>query len=277
MNAQDFDFVAQLVRGKSGLVLAPEKAYLVESRLSPLARREGLPSVEELIRVTRARRDPRMIEAIVDAMTTNETFFFRDKTPFDLLRDEIMPGLQARRTAGQRLRIWCAACSTGQEPYSIAMMADDNPNLFRAGSLEIVGTDISERVLEKAKAGLYSQFEVQRGLPIQMLMKNFDKDGDVWKVKDALRARIQFRAHNLLESMVGLGKFDVVFCRNVLIYLDTPTRRDVLGRIAAQMAPDGYLVLGAAETVIGVTDAFQPAKGRRGLYVRPGSAAAEAA
>lgn len=269
MNAADFEFVAHLVRQRSGLVLTPEKTYLVESRLAPLARRDGLASIEDLLRVVRQRRDERMLEAIVDAMTTNETFFFRDKTPFDLLRETILPQLSVRRAGAGRLRILCAAASTGQEPYSIAMMLDQQPTLTMGQPVEIVATDISDRVLDKAKSGLYTQFEVQRGLPVQYLMKYFDKDGDIWRINDRMRSMVSFRRHNLLDDMRTLGRFDIVFCRNVLIYFDQPTKRAVLEKMAAQLAPDGFLVMGAAETVLGVTTAFEPAKDKRGLYVRP--------
>jgi chemotaxis protein methyltransferase CheR len=277
MNTTDFEFVAHLARQRSGLVLTPEKTYLVESRLAPLARREGLASTEDLVRHVRARRDERLVEAIIDAMTTNETFFFRDKTPFDLLKEAILPALAVRRGPSSRLRILCAAASTGQEPYSIAMLLDQNPGLTHGAQVEIIATDISDRVLEKAKAGIYSQFEVQRGLPIQMLMKYFDKDGETWRINDRLKSHIQFRRHNLLDDMRSFGKFDVVFCRNVLIYFDQPTKRAVLEKIAAQLAPDGFLVMGAAETVLGITTVFEPARDRRGLYVRSGQSQVAAA
>jgi chemotaxis protein methyltransferase CheR len=197
-------------------------------------------------------------------MTTNETFFFRDKTPFDTLKEAILPDLVAQRKP--RLRIWCAACSTGQEPYSIAMMLDENPNLVRGAKVEIVGTDISNRVLDKAKAGLYSQFEVQRGLPVQSLMKHFKQKDDVWQISDKMRASVKFKEHNLMDEPTAFGKFDVVFCRNVLIYFDPQTKAKVLKRISSVMNPGGSLLLGAAETVVGVTKDFEATKERRGLF-----------
>ncbi len=265
MNSQDFDFVAQLVRQRAGIVLTPDKTYLLESRLAPLARREGLSSIEDLIQVVRARRDERLIGQLLDVMTTNETFFFRDKTPFDHLREAILPTLGPQRR-GQRIRIWCAAASTGQEPYSIAMMADQNPMLAQGVPLEIIGTDISDRCLERAKQGLYTQFEVQRGLPIQLLMAHFTQQDDHWRLSERIRNQVTFRKHNLLEPATALGKFDVVMCRNVLIYFDAATKSAVLERIAAQMNPGGYLMLGAAETVVGLSTAFEAAPDRRGLY-----------
>lgn len=268
MTPQDFDFLAQLLRQRSGLVLTPDKSYLIESRLAPVARREGMNSVDDLIATIRARRDERIVWSIVDAMTTNETFFFRDKAPFDLLRDVVLPDLTSKRGGGGKLRVWCAAASTGQEPYSIAMTIDQAPQILKGAMVEIVGTDISPRVLEKAKSGLYSQFEVQRGLPIQLLMRYFDKIDESWRLKDSIRSTVQYRTQNLLEDFRGLGKFDVIFCRNVLIYFDGASKTNVLERLAQQLNDDGALILGAAETVMGITDAFRAASGHRGLYLR---------
>ncbi len=265
MNPTDFDYVTSELKKRSGIIIGRDKLYLLESRLSPLARTEGLSSIDELISVVRTRRDERLMAQIVDAMTTNETFFFRDKTPFEHLEKVVFPALTENRT-NSRIRILCAACSTGQEPYSIAMMLDQNPGLARGAQVDIVATDISDRVLEKAKAGLYSQFEVQRGLPIKMLMKYFKQQGDMWKITDDLRTRVAFRKLNLLDPLTGLGNFDVVLCRNVLIYFDTPTKRDILTRLSRQMADKSYLLLGAAETVVGVCDAFVANKETRGLY-----------
>lgn len=276
MKPGDFEFVAALVRERSGLVLTADKAYLVESRLAPLARKEGVADLTALIALMRSRRDERLFAAVTDAMTTNETFFFRDKTPFDILRDVALPEIIARKK-GQPIRIWCAAASTGQEPYSIAMLMDEAAPKLAGASVEIFGTDISERCLEKATAGVYTQFEVQRGLPIQMLLKHFEKKDDVWRIKDRIRSMVRYRKANLLEGFGAFGKFDIVFCRNVLIYFDPPTKKQVLDRIAQQTVDPGYLFLGAAETVMGLTDAFKAAPGQRGLYVRTGGAAGRAA
>lgn len=268
MNPNDFQFLADLSRTRSGLVLTPDKAYLVESRLGPLARAEGMNNVEELLQAVRTRRDERLIKAVSEAMLTNETFFFRDKTPFDILKEDILPPLIKARPAGHRLRIWCAASSTGQEPYSIAMMFDQNPRLLGGMSYEIVATDLAEKCLERAKQGTYSQFEVQRGLPIQMLMGYFEKNGDVWRINEKMRQSVRFQKQNLLEEFRALGRFDIIFCRNVLIYFDQPTKRNILERMAGQMPDDGALLLGAAETVIGLTEAFKPSPVKRGLYAR---------
>lgn len=272
MNQTDFDFVTSELKRRSGIVIGRDKMYLLESRLSPLARKEGLTSIEELITVVRTRRDERMMAQIVDAMTTNETFFFRDKTPFEHLENVVLPALSAARP-GHRIRILSAACSTGQEPYSIAMMLDQNPRLTAGASIEIVATDISDRVLEKARTGLYSQFEVQRGLPIRTLMTYFTQQGDMWKLNDTIRSQVNFRKLNLLDSLNGLGSFDIVLCRNVLIYFDMQTKRDILNRLSAQMNEKSFLLLGAAETVVGITDAFTANKENRGLYEKtPASA-----
>ena len=265
MNSQDFEFVSQLLRKRAGIVLTGDKMYLLESRLAPLARKEGLPSIDDLITVVRSRRDERLIAQVVDVMTTNETFFFRDKTPFDHLKDAIFPVLaQARR--GSRIRIWCAACSTGQEPYSIAMMLDQNPALTGGVPVEIVATDISDRCLERARQGLFTQFEVQRGLPIQMLMHYFTQQDDHWRISERLRQMVSFRKMNLIEPAYNLGQFDIVFCRNVLIYFDGPTKGAVLDRIASTMNPGGFLLMGAAESIVGISQAFDVMQDRRGLY-----------
>ena len=260
-------FLADVVRKRSGLVLGLDKSYLVESRLGPIARKEELPSVDALVHNARARPSEPLLWAITDALTTNETFFFRDKTPFEQFRADVLPALAARRGAGP-LRVWCAACSTGQEPYSLAMLMDEVGAGFPGVTLDICASDISERVLEKAQAGLYSQFEVQRGLPISHLIKHFDKADENWQVKARLRQMIRWRRFNLLDDMRPLGRFDVVFCRNVLIYFDTDTRKKVLEAIAGVMPEDGFLFLGASETVIGVSEAFTPVPDRRGLYAR---------
>ncbi len=265
MNSADFEFVADILKKRAGIIVGLDKMYLLESRLAPLARKEGLPSIDELVQVVRMRREERLITQLVDVMTTNETFFFRDKTPFEHLKEAVLPALAPARRGG-RIRIWCAASSTGQEPYSIAMMLDETPQLTGGVPVEIVATDISDRVLEKARSGLYSQFEVQRGLPIQMLMHHFTQQDENWRISERIRARVNFRKQNLIESFIGLGKFDVVFCRNVLIYFDQPTRTDILNRIAEQTLPGGFLMLGAAETVMGLTTAFDASHERRGLY-----------
>jgi len=267
---QDFDYLRKLLRERSGLVLAAEKQYLAESRLVPVARRHGLGSLGELIDRLRDKSPAALIAGVVEAMTNNETFFFRDKLPFDHFRDTMMPALIAARERDKRIRIWCTAASTGQEPYSLAMLLKGMSVLLAGYRVDIVATDLSSEVLEKGKAGTYTQFEVQRGLPVQLLVRFFEQSGESWQLAPELRGMVQFRSLNLLNDFSALSTFDVVFCRNVLIYFDQDTKVAVLNRIARQMPDDGYLVLGAAETVIGLTDAFKPLADKRGLYVPNG-------
>jgi chemotaxis protein methyltransferase CheR len=265
MTPLDYDFLRKLLKDRSGLVLSADKQYLVESRLTPLARKAGIASLAELVAKLRIPNE-RLIVDVVEAMTTNESFFYRDKIPFDHFKQAIVPGLMAARAKERRIRIWCAAASTGQEPYSLAMCLKEMKDKLTGWRVEILGTDLSMEVLEKAKAGVYSQFEVQRGLPIQMLVKNFTQVGDSWQIAPDIRAMVRYRPLNLLADFSSLGRFDIVFCRNVLIYFDQDTKTGVLNRIAKLLEPDGYLVLGAAETVVGLTDAFRPIVDKRGLY-----------
>ena len=265
MTPLDYDYLRKLLKDRSGLVLSTEKQYLVESRLTPLARKAGIASLGDLVAKLRGNNE-RLATDVVEAMTTNETFFYRDKIPFDHFRDTIMPGLLAARARERRLRIWCSAASTGQEPYSLAMCLKEMKDKLAGWRVEILGTDLSADVLEKAKAGVYSQFEVQRGLPIQMLVKHFSQVGDTWQISPEIRAMVQYRQLNLLSDFLHLGSFDVVFCRNVLIYFDQETKISVLNRIARLLDPEGFLVLGAAETVVGLTEAFKPLADKRGLY-----------
>jgi chemotaxis protein methyltransferase CheR len=260
----DYDFLRKLLKERSGLDLSADKQYLVESRLIPLARRAGLPGIAELVAKIRTGAAA-LTSEVVEAMTTNETFFFRDKIPFDHLREAILPALVQARASRRSLRIWCAASSTGQEPYSIAMCVKEFAGLS-GWRVEIVATDLSQEVLEKSKAGLYSQFEVQRGLPIQMLVKHFTQTGELWQLNADIRAMVQHRQLNLLQDFSHLGTFDVIFCRNVLIYFDQETKVSIFERMSRMLEPDGVLALGAAETVVGISDAFKPYPERRGLY-----------
>ena len=266
MNPDDFDFISQFFKSRSGLVLTRDKAYLLESRLMPVARKKGMKTLDELIAAIRMGRDQALLGEVTEAMTINESFFFRDIKPFDLFRDTVLPQLIESRATKRNIRIWCAACSSGQEPYSLAMILREASAQLAGWRIEIVGTDISGEMVAKARAGLYSQFEVQRGLPIQMLVKYFKKEGDLWQIDSALRAMVRFREFNLLDDMRGLGTFDVVYCRNVLIYFDNPTKGQVLKNIRGIMPDDGVLFLGGAETVLGISDDFKPIPNLRGLY-----------
>jgi chemotaxis protein methyltransferase CheR len=268
----DYDYLRKLLKEKSGLVLSADKQYLVESRLLPVARKAGLGSLSELVQKLKAG-DSRLMVEVVEAMTTNESFFFRDKIPFEHFTGTMLPALMAARANQKRLRIWCAAASTGQEPSSLAICLKAMKDKLAGWRIELTGTDLSGEVLEKAKAGIYSQFEVQRGLPIQLLVKYFVQNGDMWQISPEIRGMVQYKPLNLLADFSHLGTFDIVFCRNVLIYFDQETKIDVLNRVARMIEPDGFLVLGAAETVVGLTDAFKPLTDKRGLYVPNGAAA----
>ena len=276
MNPQDFEYLKDFLKTRSGIVLSADKLYLVESRLTPVARDLGMSGIDELIGALRKTADESLKTKITDAMTTNESFFFRDQTPFDNLRDHVLPSMVAARKAkGQnRIRIWSAACSSGQEPYTIAMMLLENKAKFGEMSFEILATDLSTEIVDKAKEGAYSQFEVQRGLPIQLLVKYFTQKDTSWQISDEIRKMIRFQTFNLLDSYGVLGKFDIIFCRNVLIYFDQDTKGAILGRMADISAPDASLFLGGAESVIGISSDYQPVSGVRGVYQLASSGAA---
>jgi len=266
----DYEFLRKLLKERSGLDLSPDKQYLVESRLVPLARKAGLAGITELAQKMKAGGAEALIAEVVEAMTTNETFFFRDKLPFDHLKDTMLPAVLQARAARRSLRIWCAASSTGQEPYSIAMCLKGLGPALAGWKVDIVATDLSQGVLEKSKAGIFSQFEVQRGLPIQLLVKHFTQIGDMWQLNADIRSMVQHRQLNLLQDFSHLGTFDIIFCRNVLIYFDQDTKAGIFERMSKLVESDGFLVLGAAESVVGISDAFKPYPERRGLY-RPNS------
>ena len=266
MTPLDYDYLRKCLKTRSGLVLSADKQYLVESRLLPVARKAKLGNLGDLVSALKAAPESALMTAVVEAMTTNESFFFRDKVPFDHFRSTIMPALLAARKTSRCIRIWCAAASTGQEPYSLAMSLKQMERELAGWRVDIVATDLSNEVLEKARNGLYSQFEVQRGLPIQLLIKHFTQIGDLWQIAPDIRAMVRYRQLNLLNDFTELGVFDVVFCRNVLIYFDLPTKIEVFDRLSRVMAGDGYLVLGAAETVVGLTDSFKTIPDKRSLY-----------
>ncbi len=266
MTPQDFQMMSGLVRERSGLVLNEDKAYLLESRLTPITRKNGMKTLEELVSNVKSTKNEALICEIVEAMTTNESLFFRDSKPFDQLKNLVFPQLLKSREATKRIRIWSAACSSGQEPYSIAMIIKEAGACFSNWKIEIVATDLSEEMLTKARSGVYSQFEVQRGLPISLLVKYFKQVGDKWEIDPALRSMVTYRPFNLLKDPKPLGQFDIVLCRNVLIYFDQETKGRVLNGISKLMPEDGSLYLGGAETVLGITDRFEPVAGQRGLY-----------
>ena len=266
MKPEDFQFICKMIKERSGLALSQDKLNLLESRLMPVARKKGMKGLEDLIAALRTNREEELAREVTEAMTTNESFFFRDIKPFELFRTNVLPELLKNRAAKKSFRIWCAASSSGQEPYTLAMLLKEEAAKLAGWRYEIVATDISTEMLDKAKAGLYSQFEVQRGLPVQLLIKYFKKQGDLWRIDAALRGMVQYKEFNLLNNPKLLGQFDVVFCRNVLIYFDQATKGIVLGRIADLIPSDGVLFLGGAETVLGISDRFEPMAGQGGVY-----------
>jgi chemotaxis protein methyltransferase CheR len=275
INSSDFTYIANLLKERSGLIVTPDKQYLFETRLGSIMREQRVKTVDQLIGVMRQGRNEALIAAVVDAMTTNETSFFRDRHPFDAMRQAILPALIRQRAQSKRIRIWSAACSTGQEAYSLAIMLAEEFPMLANWQVEIVGTDISPTVLARAKEGVFSTFEVQRGLPIQMLVKHFTQEGERWQLKPELRKRVSFQPFNLLGDLSPLGTFDVIFCRNVLIYFDLPTKSRVLEGMHRRLPADGTLILGGSESVFGICPKFAGVAGLRGIYVHAGAANAE--
>lgn len=265
---RSFDALRAYLRRESGLILDADKRYLVESRLSPIIRRESMNGLSDLVRVLELNQAPRLAQEVVQAMTINETYFFRDRLPFDTLRNEILPELIRTRAAQKSIRVWCAAASTGQEPYSIALIFEEMAARMPGWRVEIIGTDLSEAALARAKEGLYSQFEVQRGLSTAQLLKYFSQIRDMWQLKENIRSRVIYRHMNLLSDYSILGTFDVIFCRNVLIYFDAAKKSEVLNKMTRILAPDGAIFLGAAESVIGLDTKLSPHPQHRGVLVR---------
>lgn len=265
MGPEELEFVASAARSRAGLMLRGERTFFIESRLSTLARRENEPSPQALVQKIRAGRDETLIAAMVEALAAPETSFFRDRAAFDHLRDEVLPQLAASRPEGV-VRVWCAGCSTGQEAYSLAMLVEENRARFPKLRMGVIATDLSERALEKARAGLYTQFEVQRGLPIRYLINHFEKIDDNWRVSPRLKQAVRWGRLNLVDDFSRIGRFDLVLCRNVLSYFDAAPRRRALENLAAVVADDGYLMLGQGETA-DLPDAFQPLRGG-GLHSR---------
>lgn len=264
--AASFDFVRTLVRKRSGIVLGAEKDYLIQARLTTLSRKEGFDSITELLDQTQSLLDQLdadsqnvLSEKVVEAMTTNETSFFRDQHPFECLRNHVLPDLLSRRATERSLNIWSAACSTGQEPYSVAMVLQEHFPELRDWQVELIASDLAAKCLERARQGKYSQMEVSRGLPAPRLAKFFWRQGLDWIVRDDLRRMIDFRKINLLDEELDLAvpQIDIVFLRNVLIYFDKETSQQILGSIRRVLRPDGYLFLGGAETTLFLDDAFE--------------------
>lgn len=242
----------------SGIAVEDEKRYFVEDRLQPVLRSAGLRSLDELAQALEADRTSDLARSVAETLTINETSFFRDRALFSALNERLLPRLLATNEPTRRLRIWCAGCSTGQEPYSIAMVIDEQMRHRRGWRVEILATDLSRRVIEQARRGIYSQFEVQRGLPTALLLRHFSKTGAHWQISEYLRAKVRFEPGNLLAAPPSEGPFDIIFCRNVLFYFDGATKRRVLGRLSGALAPRGLLILGAAERPGGLCPDLQP-------------------
>lgn len=270
MNRAAFDFLSDLLRRESGLHIQPEKYYLLESRLHDIMHEQGvsdLPALAELMRSD--ARNEALHRAVIEAMATHETSFFRDMIPFDRLRTRVLPRMAALYQNRRRLRIWSAACSSGQEPYSIAMLVREYGAPFDAWETEIIATDLSGDIIRRAQQGAYNQFEVQRGVPARLLVKYFTQENDKWRVRAEVRDMVSFRQANLLHPLpVAAGSVDILFCRNVLMYLDAPSRADVLGKLHAALQADGVLFLGAAENTDAAPGLFRPVEGMSGVYTR---------
>ena len=267
MTPADRELVAQLCAARAGLKVDPEKVYLMESRLGPVARRENFGAIADLVAAMRATRDDRLAWALVEAMAAGETSFNRDGAPFELFRDEVLPTL-CRLREGEPIRIWSAACAQGQEAYSLAMIVEDQRSLHPGCKVELFGSDISERALEKAQSGLYTQFEVQRGLPIRQLVRHFEKDGEMWALSPRIRQMVRWRRINLVADLATAGRFEVIFCRYVLGSLVEPMKAKLLENLARALSPDGFLFLGEGESAGALAGAFQPVAGRPGVYAR---------
>lgn len=264
--------LAKYLKGTSGVCIEADKQYLIESKLRPILQKERMKSFGELVDAIEQNRTSRLAEQVTQVMTINETHFFRDRVPFDTLA-ELLPPLALRRVQERTLRVWSAACSTGQELYSIAMTIEEQASLFHNWKVELIGTDISDAVVAKAKKGCYSQFEVQRGLPTAMLLKYFERDGDEWSVNSRIRKRTNFQRANLIDGPV-MGMFDIVFCRNVLFYFEPATRLRILSRIADALRPDGYLVLGSSEAMTALAAGFRQSSPGSCYYTRSQAGAA---
>lgn len=266
MDGEDFKFYQKMLYEKSGLALTAEKTYLLESRLAPIVRNQGLNTLQELTKILKTAPGSTLLRQVIDAMMTNETLFFRDQKPFTQFRTAVLPALLKSRLGKKSLKIWSAACSTGQEPYSVAMILQEDLPILKDWSIDFLATDISDAALSHARKAEYNQFEIQRGLPINMVMKYFKQDGSIWALDKKIRDMIRFESFNLLERMDRFGTFDVVFCRNVLIYFDEETKKRVLSNLVKKLAPDGFLFLGGSETVIGLCPDLKGLSGCPGLY-----------
>jgi len=266
MKGEEFEFLASLLKRGSGLSLTPKRAELIAGRLEAVAERHGFATIPAMVQALRSGNQ-QLERSVIEAATTRDTSFFRDRIAFDALRDQILPALLRARAANRRLRVWCAAAATGQEPYSLAMVIDEIAQ-FAGWEIQILATDVSVDAIERAETGLFGEAEVQRGLPLRLLSKYFRKEPSGWRLADELRHRVQFQVFNLMDCFTDLGMFDVIFCRNVLMYLEAAAKSDILERLAGSLEEDGYLVLGAAETVLGACNSFAVLPNLHGISVK---------
>ena len=263
-----FALMQRFLRETSGLALDDDKRYMIEDRLKPLMLAANIATLDDLAFCLHGDNRSELARVVAETLTINETSFFRDKTLFSVFSDLLLPRLIAARSEQRSLRIWCAGCSTGQEPYSLAMLIDEQARKLLGWRIEIVATDLSRAVVDHARNGLYSQFEVQRGLPVGMLLRHFHRESDKWRISDNMRAKVDFRPRNLMKPFRELGTFDLIFCRNVLIYFDVATKRRILANLADCLAHDGYIALGAAESVGGLSDGLKPMSDRNFIFLK---------
>jgi chemotaxis protein methyltransferase CheR len=267
MQAADFEYLSSLLKKRSGLALTEDKQYLVESRLVPIARQLGLPDLSQLCARLKSKPDEALLTEVTEAMTTNESSFFRDMKPYEALRQKVFPLIMEKQAAAKQMRIWSAACSTGQEPYTVSICIKEDAAKMPGWKFEIIATDLAKKVVDKAKTAIYSQFEVQRGLPIQILLEYFTQLPDTsWQAKDILREMVKFNTHNLLEEYTILGKFDIIFCRNVLIYFDDETKAQITRKMVRSLHPHGILILGSTESLVDPDANFTAFEDFRGAY-----------
>ena len=273
ITASQFDHLRAMVQRESAIVLEPGKEYLVESRLAPIARREGLASVSELVQRLMTAPSVKMKSEIIDAMTTNETSFFRDVHPWQTLKEQILPKIIEARRSDRRLTVWCAACSSGQEPYSLAMLLRDSfPDIVRSWDVKIIATDLSDSMLYRCREGIYSQLEVNRGLPAPMLIRNFQREGADWRIDSELRRMVDVRTCNLSSPNTyprAASRFDLVFIRNVLIYFDEATKTKILNETASRMQSNGHLLLGSSEVSISAATKLVRHQAGRTIFFQP--------
>jgi chemotaxis protein methyltransferase CheR len=272
MRDQDIEYVINLIRDNSGVVLTKEKIYLIETRFYPLMVKYKKNKIHEFIDFVRTSGNDALKREVIDSLMTNETMFFRNSKPFEDFKDKILPYLLEQRQNTKKIRIWCAGCSSGQEPYSLAMILHEHKHLMQGWNVSIVATDISHGILEKAKSGKFTQFEVQRGLPITSLVKYFDKSDNNWVIKDEIKDYVTFQYFNLLDDPVLFGGFDIVFCRNVIIYFSLEDKKRVLEGFKKVLKSDGFLILGGSETTLGITESFSHSDITRNIYVMAKSA-----